>query len=133
MLLMIGTIPQGSNFSEIIFAVIAIFSFLFFYLFLGELKVRQKEITGPYVKARIELFTWTVYVQLILGFVLFGGSMFLALDIIQASIGEFLIFSTIQIIAVSTCILLYNTVEIPNFIRKKYNLTAERFKLAMRV
>lgn len=113
---------------EIAFVLIsqlAMITFVYFYKALGQ---EQQKNASKLTKARIQLMRTTILLQIVLSVVIGVAAGLLIFGLTEDVYIEFFLFLVMNIVSVSTSLIIYSTVNIPNRVRIRFNIAPSRFK-----
>ncbi len=117
------------NLLELLFGIVALFALFSFLYFRSVILNEKDKNASKLIQARLDLYNYSVISQIVLLIILILGAMILSLDLItDGPKAEFFVFSALDLITIISAIVLFNTINIPNFIRYRYNLNPKRFK-----
>lgn len=121
-----GDLVEGS------FALIsqgAIITFIYFYRQLGfELNKNSSKV----IKARLQLMRYSVLLQIVISLTVAVGTTVLLLNRYDDAYVEMYTFSTICILTVLCSLILIWSINIPNRLRIRFNLTPSRFEYVLK-
>lgn len=118
----------SENIYEQYFAFIALLAFISFIYFYKVVRTERSKQSSKLMKSRLTVFSYSILFQVFISVILIGGAIILSLDLFPANISESIFFSILQFFALTSVVLLRAVVEIPEFIRIRFNISSSRFE-----
>ncbi|MCY3410647.1 MAG: hypothetical protein INQ03_03320 [Candidatus Heimdallarchaeota archaeon] len=123
-----------TNLLELGFAISALIGLFVFLYYYRSLKQEINKNASKLIKARIAMLSNAVFTQILFVLVIFIGTTILAFDIkiIEDELLESTMFLILNTIAFVSSVVIYQSIDIPNRVRARYNITPKRFNFAVK-
>jgi hypothetical protein len=117
---------------EIVFVVVSQIALITFVYFNRALKNEQTNNASKLIKARLQLLRYAIQAQILLSIVIGVFAFLIVMAQFQGLLLEFGLFGSMSVLSLTTALIVYSSINIPNRVRVRFNIAPKRFNYIVR-